>query len=266
MFLDTAPIVVGLAHSLWLGALLYASIITTLRWLPDSRTELRTSLVCAGIYLLPILVGLVVLLQPVQPTVVDGNLFEPTRFSLTDALFIVWISGSGGMFAKLLKDLREIQLLVSRSMPVDDTAFRDRFARLAESCGLKADVQCLFTRGVSAPCLVGVLRRAVLIPVSCFSMLSADELDAIILHELAHVRRLDVLHSLLQELVKAAFFFNPFVHLLVQVSRIEREYACDAIASALSSSPRTLAQALLRLGLNAHTQPLVFAVTAGHRP
>ena len=95
------------------------------------------------------------------------------------------------------------------------------------------------------PCVLGLVWPTIVLPIAFATGLPADELRAILAHELAHIRRRDYLWNLAQMLVESLLFFNPVVWWLGRQVRIEREACCDAMAVALTGRPldysRTLA-------------------------
>ena len=97
---------------------------------------------------------------------------------------------------------------------------------------------------VDAPAVVGWFRPVVLIPLSAMSGLSVEQLDAIIAHELAHIRRYDALVNLFQIAVETILFYHPAVWWVNRVIRVERENCCDDIAVAVCGNASEYARAL----------------------
>lgn len=100
---------------------------------------------------------------------------------------------------------------------------------------------------VSVPTAIGLIRPAVVIPEWLMEELSPDELNQILLHELAHLRRWDDWTNLTQKIVKALFFFHPAVWWIEKKISLEREMACDDAVLAESASPRAYAECLVHL-------------------
>ena len=105
---------------------------------------------------------------------------------------------------------------------------------------------------VVAPKVVGVLRSIILLPTSALSGLSPDQLEMILAHELAHVRRHDMWVNLFQRIAEAILFFNPALWFLSRRISALREYCCDELAceavSHLAGETRTrYAETLLRM-------------------
>jgi C-terminal processing protease CtpA/Prc len=100
---------------------------------------------------------------------------------------------------------------------------------------------------IATPVLIGIVRPAILLPPALLGGLSAEQLEMILLHELAHVRRWDNLVNLLQRVVEALLFFQPAVWLVSRWVREEREHCCDAIVLRRAADPLTYADTLLEV-------------------
>ncbi len=100
---------------------------------------------------------------------------------------------------------------------------------------------------ISVPMTFGILRSIVLLPTSVLLCLNPDQLEAILAHELAHVRRADYFWNLLQTTGEALFFFHPAVWWIGRRLREQRELCCDDIAVEMCADPLLYASALFRL-------------------
>jgi beta-lactamase regulating signal transducer with metallopeptidase domain len=118
---------------------------------------------------------------------------------------------------------------------------------LARRMGCYAAVRVVDSAAVLAPMTIGVIRPVILIPAATLIRISPAHLEAIIAHELAHVRRLDALVNLLQALLEALLFYHPAVWWVSRVVRQEREYCCDDIAAEVCGDSMTYARALAEL-------------------
>jgi hypothetical protein len=98
---------------------------------------------------------------------------------------------------------------------------------------------------VTVPAAIGFLQPVIILPPWAFKDLSPVELNAVLLHELAHLRRWDDWTNLAQQVLRAIFFFHPAVWWIARGLSREREMACDDFALAVTSSPRAYAQCLV---------------------
>jgi len=108
--------------------------------------------------------------------------------------------------------------------------WRDRLVQLAGDLGVKRCVTLLESGLARVPLVIGHLRPVILVPAGFLTALPADEIEAILLHELAHIRRSDYLVNLLQSFLEIVFFFNPAVWWVSGLIRTERENCCDDLA------------------------------------
>ncbi len=100
---------------------------------------------------------------------------------------------------------------------------------------------------VHAPLVIGWLKPIVLLPPSVVTGLSTSQLEAVLAHELAHVRRLDYVVNVIQSLIETLFFYHPAVWWLSRRVRIEREYCCDDLAVSLLRNRADYGRALLAI-------------------
>ena len=115
------------------------------------------------------------------------------------------------------------------------------------------------------PLTAGVVRPWILLPVTALTGLSAEQLEVVLAHELAHIRRADYMWNLLQTLVETLFFFHPAVWWISRRVREERELCCDDIAVAACSDPTVYASALLRLEEERRTRLHLAMALDGHQ-
>ena len=133
---------------------------------------------------------------------------------------------------------------------------------MAKRLGVTPRLRLLESTLVQIPSVVGWIRPAILLPASALACLPPAHLDAILAHELAHIRRRDYLVNLLQCVVETLLFYQPAVWWVSRQMRIEREHCCDDIAASLCADRVTYAAALTSLEeLRAETP--AFAVGAG---
>lgn len=175
-----------------------------------------------------------------------------------------WLAGAWGLGVlgfgcRLLSGLAVLRRL-RRHCAGAPGWMKDRVAALAGSMGLRPpDVQL----SEIGPCLFGALHPVLLLPAACISGLPPQCLDAILAHELAHLKRLDYPVQLLQSLVEVLLFHHPCTYWISSVVRFERERCCDEIASQACGGARSVAQALLHLD---GIRPPRTALAAGGTP
>jgi WD40 repeat protein len=118
-------------------------------------------------------------------------------------------------------------------------------ARVSQRLGLRRTVRVLASSLAQVPLVVGYLRPVILLPVSLLTNIPATQLEAILAHELAYIRRHDFVVNLLQVLVETLFFYHPAVWWLSRRIRVEREHCCDDLVVRVMDNPREYGRALI---------------------
>jgi len=171
----------------------------------------------------------------------------------------IYIAGLTVNLAKLSKEWNKIRLIKQSFIPADQMQqFINKFSKKLD---ITKHIQLKFSDLIDVPCMMGYFKPIIFLPVSIASYLSACEIEAILLHELSHIKRNDYLINLLQQIITAVLFFNPFVQLVNRLINVERENGCDDLVIKKTGKPLIYAQALLKLEENRKTQ-LQFALAA----
>jgi bla regulator protein BlaR1 len=136
----------------------------------------------------------------------------------------------------------------------------------AERMGIRKPVRIWLSELVSSPVTIGYLKPVILIPVAAVNQLSPAMMEAVILHELSHIRRYDYLLNLITRFIRTVLYFNPFVTAFQQIIEKEREKDCDDIVLQFRYDATGYATALLLLEQSGRkTMPLLLPVTGqGH--
>ncbi|MEM7038328.1 MAG: M56 family metallopeptidase, partial [Bacteroidota bacterium] len=137
-------------------------------------------------------------------------------------------------------------------------------ARLQERMGISRRVRILQSGSITVPMVIGSMKPVVLLPLGMLGGLSAEQIECILAHELAHVRRWDYLVNMAQSIVEILLFFHPAVWIVSKFVREERENCCDATVIALKHNKLVYARALLSLEAMRAGQPaLAMAANGG---
>jgi bla regulator protein BlaR1 len=123
--------------------------------------------------------------------------------------------------------------------------WKHKLAELSAQIYLNKHIVLLESRLVKVPSVTGFLKPMILIPVGLLSRLSQDQIEAILLHELAHIKRKDYGINILQRLSEMVFFFNPGLLWMSSLLKEERENCCDDIAVAAMKDKTKFVQALV---------------------
>jgi beta-lactamase regulating signal transducer with metallopeptidase domain len=138
------------------------------------------------------------------------------------------------------------RLRLTALIEIPDTV-RRTFDCLSRRMGIRRHIDLFLSERISGPLAMGVFRSVVLLPASALTHLAPDQLEVVLAHELAHIRRRDYLWNMLQTVVETLFFFHPAVWWLGGQLRQQRELCCDDVALSCCADPVVYATALLRL-------------------
>jgi hypothetical protein len=128
--------------------------------------------------------------------------------------------------------------------------------------GIKKPVHIWVSEFVSSPVTIGFLKPVILVPLAAINHLSSRQMEAVLLHELSHIRRYDYLVNLIINLIQTILYFNPFVKSFVKTLENEREKSCDEMVLQFQYDSFEYAAALLTLEKNNHIyKPLAIGIT-----
>ena len=142
----------------------------------------------------------------------------------------VWLAGVSLLLVRMGGGVWRVHRLHEAGLAAPVSRWHAAAARLALRIGLVDAVRVVESRLVGTPTVVGWLRPIVLLPVAALANLTPAQVEAILAHELAHVRRHDYLVNLLQSLGETVLFFHPAVWWVSGRIRAERENCCDDVA------------------------------------
>ncbi|WNG43025.1 M56 family metallopeptidase [Archangium minus] len=273
----------ALLHLLWQGALVAAALAVALRVLDRRAASVRYLLACGALALmlvLPALTGwqhytslqkaeplpeapapvmthtqeaMIAPLPALKPE--TPRAFEPTPVwerALSRVgehmhwLVLAWGLGVAVSSLRLLSGWLKLRRLVREAEPAP-SEWQEALEMLSERLGLTRSVRLLRSAALDVPAAVGWLRPVVLLPVTALTGLSARQLEMVLAHELAHIRRHDFVVNLVQTLVETLLFYHPAVWWMSRVIRVEREHCCDDIAVGTSGNAVSYARALTAL-------------------
>jgi beta-lactamase regulating signal transducer with metallopeptidase domain len=159
----------------------------------------------------------------------------------------MWLAGVVVLSLRTVGGWMLIRRLRMSALVAIPESVRVTFDRLSERMGIRRRIELFGCERISGPLAMGVFRSVVLLPVSALTHLTPDQLEVVLAHELAHIRRGDYLWNMIQTVVETLFFFHPAVWWLGGHLRQQRELCCDDVALACCADPVVYATALLRL-------------------
>ncbi len=283
MFIDFFRSVVGadvayalvwsLVHSLWQAALVALAVAILTSLTRHRQASLRYCLHAIGL-LSCVLLSAASFLVHFQRELMylrlsDGaklSVFIPTANELSwstqaslyvnqhvSLLLLAWSLGTLMVGGAPLWDWRTSRRLITRDVSDLPAHWQTLCEQWQGKIGLLRPVRFLLSTKVDVPCVIAYFKPVVLLPASLLLGLSAQQIEAIVLHELAHIRRHDVAMANLQALIRAIYLFNPFVLWISRQLDVERENACDDIAASACRDPALYASSLLHFAeMRAH--------------
>jgi len=259
-------IAITLIHFIWQGALVAGVLKLLLLATPYTKPQLRylfASIAMTACLLLPVLTYAWIyspdylhanaaqdpsqLLSPLveqvgaQQSDWFQNVFEALPFISIGWAIIVFL-----LALKLCIELVSVNRMHLSGSYLPTDKLQARFEQLVIDMGVQQKPQLLISLKTNVPMAIGWLKPIVLVPASMVSGLSPQQLDMLLLHELAHIRRHDYLVNFVQTLVEITLFFHPAVRWISKQMRNEREYCSDDLAVAHAGSPVAYAKTLAK--------------------
>jgi beta-lactamase regulating signal transducer with metallopeptidase domain len=247
-----------LLHFLWQGAAIAAALAAARMMKTDPRS--RHTAACAALAAMtaaPVLtsvwLGVGAERIPVPATVAASAGTEgliavrtPTP-GVLPRLVMIWLAGVGVFSMRLASgwiSAMRVRYAGTRPAPRE---WQERMDGLARAIGVARKVRLLVSSRVDVPAVLGWVRPVVLAPVGALTGLPAQHVEALLAHELAHIRRNDYLINVLQGVVEAVLFYHPAVWWVSKQIRTERELCCDDLAVATGGDVLAYARALADL-------------------
>jgi beta-lactamase regulating signal transducer with metallopeptidase domain len=185
--------------------------------------------------------------------------------------FVVWFLGASIAMARLVAGLWRLRQLRQSCVAIDaaglDPALQEKVRKTIDAIGASGSVAVAISERVRVPSAIGLWKRTIVLPSWALRELPPEDLNVILLHEFAHLRRWDDWTNLFQKIVRALFFFHPAVWWIDNCLSVEREMACDDAVLAETANPRGYANCLVSLLEKslAHRQQWSMVQAAVHR-
>jgi beta-lactamase regulating signal transducer with metallopeptidase domain len=260
-----------IVHFLWQGVLAAALYAGLRARMEHSSPNARYLLACATLTIMMVLPAVTFTLTSSAPAVslnirpanavpqsavaieaTGGSALESSfarirTSQILPAVVLVWMLGAFVFWLRLAGGWIVAARLRSRQVRPVPAEWHTRFSKLATRIGLTRPIRLAVSAVVQIPTVVGWLRPMVLMPVGALAGLPAEHVEALLLHELAHVRRHDYLVNMFQGIAEALLFYHPAVWWVSGHIRNERELCCDDIAVRTTGDALTYVRALTEL-------------------
>jgi len=259
----------ALLHSLWQGAIIVTVYAALRKW--GARTlgpNGRYFLACAALTAMAIAPVMTwMLLRGQAPESVAATFTAPLSAARTEParsislsrpsdanralpgpflswVVVFWLTGATAFSLRLLVGWIFAERLRSTMVRPAPAEWQRTLDRLKARISVSRPIRLLVSGRLQAPAAIGWLRPIVLAPAGALAGLPAAQMETLLLHELAHIRRHDYLVHILQSAVEAVFFYHPAVWWISSHMRAERELCCDDIVVSVTGDAVLYARAL----------------------
>lgn len=169
---------------------------------------------------------------------------RPRPIDIVAVLTGIWLLGTAVLLARLVLSAWTVRRMVRRARPLEQPEWRQPLFEISDRLGLNEAPEIVQSERVKLPFATGFLRARIVLPAESESW-SRDRRTAVLIHELGHVRRRDLVGHTLSRIVCALYWFHPLVWSGARRLRIESERACDDLALLLGERPSEYAEHLL---------------------
>jgi bla regulator protein blaR1 len=259
-----------LLHSLWQGALIAIIVAVLLRFTPIRLSNARYTIAALGLlFVIAASAATFFILTAVSSTspAALATISFSQAYHLTKEpdgvnsiiaslpglvqsnipfFLILWFAGTLAFCLRVVGGLIYIGRLRREAMAIEGN-WNASVQELARQLDIQQWISLASSPSIAAPVVVGYLKPVILIPIGMLTSLSSEQLETIFLHELMHIKRKDFVINLIQSFVEAIFFFNPFVWILSNLIKREREHCCDDAVVKLHGNALAYAHALSTL-------------------
>ncbi|KAA0990688.1 M56 family metallopeptidase [Dyadobacter aurulentus] len=180
-------------------------------------------------------------------------------------LVTCWAIGAAILLMRFFGGWIFTERLRAQARIVTDREWRARLGIIIAKMNIAKSVEFKETAKILTPMVIGTISPVILLPIGFLTGFSTSQVEAILAHELAHIKRNDYLINLFQSFVEVIFFFHPAIWWLSDKVRAEREHCCDDIALAVCGDKMSLAHALVKVA-EWQTAPRVAMAFASKKP
>ncbi|HET6254802.1 MAG TPA: M56 family metallopeptidase [Puia sp.] len=186
--------------------------------------------------------------------------FMDTVLSYGSTLYLLILSGLLIRYSSHYWHTRKLTRKGLATMPAELRVFVNTTAL---QLNIRKPVRTWLSSLIDVPVTLGFLKPVILLPAAMISQLTPQQVEAILIHELGHIRRKDYLLHLLVTLLEGLFFFNPFARLLIRQLKKEREHCCDDLVLQFKYDPSAYVSALLCLAARQQRVPQIAVAATG---
>lgn len=180
------------------------------------------------------------------------------------SIVYIWLAGLFFFGLRFFSGLFELRKIKASAQYVSHNVMA-RANEIVDKMMIKKGVSIFQSAIVKSPMVIGHLKPMVIFPLGMLSGIPAGHLEAILAHEMAHIKRYDYLVNIMQSVVEVLFFYHPVVWWMSNKIRDEREHCCDDIAVAYCNNPKEYVRALADVESYAVTNSLLTTAFPGKK-
>jgi beta-lactamase regulating signal transducer with metallopeptidase domain len=180
-------------------------------------------------------------------------------------LAVAYLLVLAALLFKFSISYRQVRFLQTSGLQKPSLHLRIFVERIAHYLDISRKVNVFVSEWVQSPMTIGYFKPIILLPIASVNNLSVAQIEAVLLHEMAHIKRHDYLVNLLCQLIETVLFFNPFFQLIGRTVKLERENCCDDWVVQFQYQPIDYASALLSIAQAAQLQPALAMKANGQK-
>jgi len=270
----------SILNSLWQSAVIYGILFIVMLSIPKMAAKYKHNLAFGAIILMFIGFGYnfvhqltlnisnqaaAITPQNIQVYQYFNNL-PPSFSSKAEQYFPVvvafYIIGILLQLFVIIKGYGQLSKFKKESLSAIPDSWKTIFGQVTAHLKINKTIRFHLSSIVNVPLVIGYLKPVVLFPLALVNQLDNDQVEAILIHELSHIRRNDFLLNLIKTAIETLLFYNPFVWMAGRFIHIEREHACDDLVLKVTGKPLNYAHALLKLELLKDKNSPAYALAA----
>lgn len=258
-----------LLHSIWQASVLWLIIMSLYNLKNTTALSKRNMLLLALLFqlLCSVITFIYLIIQPINVTLIHYEL-PLWKVNIPTSIFksiALWAYTAIVLFkaSKLFIQWNRLRVLKT-TLFLSDEQFRIFTTVSAHQMGIKRPVSIWFSEKIITPLTYGFLRPVILFPISLVNHLSVKEVEALIIHELSHIKEKDFLYNWVILFCGVFYFFNPFILLICKNVKLERESHCDEMVINRNYAHLLYAEALLKTARIQNNTLLVSMAATGH--
>ncbi|MBT2563556.1 M56 family metallopeptidase [Pedobacter sp. ISL-68] len=270
----------SILNSLWQSAIIYGILFIVMLSIPKLAAKHKHNLAFGAIILMFIGFGynfihqLTLNVNNQAPAINAQNIqvyqyfnnLPPSFSSKAEQYFpivvVFYIIGILLQLFVIVKGYGQLSKLKKESLSAIPDSWKAIFEQVTAHLKINKVIQFHLSSIVNVPLVIGYLKPVVLFPLTLVNQLDNDQVEAILIHELSHIRRNDFLLNLIKTAIETLLFYNPFVWMAGRFIHIEREHACDDLVLKITGKPLNYAHALLKLELLKDKNSPAYALAA----